>query len=112
MQMQMQIETNKDKSMGITFLESLTGAERHIFYTATEGSSYAEMAKMLKIKVSTVKKHRENICEKLRDILEGECHCRKWGAMGLAWLKFALKTDIIDGHKWVERIKKTPFCRD
>ena len=108
----MQSEINKHEVMGIAFLESLTKAEIDVFYTTIDGNPYEEAAKLLNLKVSTVKKHRENICNKLRDILEGECHCRKWGAMGLAWLKFALKTDIIDGHKWVERIKKTPFCRD
>ena len=79
----MQTKKNKDKSMGITFLESLTGAERHIFYTAVEGSSYAEMAKKLKIKVSTVKKHRENICDKISDLLGGECTCKKASRIAL-----------------------------
>ena len=104
-------DQKKHKSIGISFLESLTSAERNVFYTTIEGNPYEEAAKILNIEVSTVKKHRENICNKLHDILEGNCHCRKWGAIGLAWLKFALKTGIIDGHKWVERIKKTHFCR-
>ena len=110
--MQRNPKTNKNELLGVQFLKSLTLAERNVFYTTIEGNPYEEAAKLLNLKVSTVKKHRENICNKIRDILKGECHCRKWGAMGLAWFKFALKTDIIDGHKWVERIKKTPFCRD
>ena len=38
----------------------------------TEGYSYLEAAKLLNIKVSTLKKHLENISNKIRDILDGE----------------------------------------
>jgi hypothetical protein len=61
--------------------------------------------------MTTAKKHRENNCNKLRDILEGECICTKTSRIGYGWFKFALKTGIIDGQKWLDRIKESPFCR-
>ena len=71
--MQRNPKTNKNELLGVQFLKSLTLAERNVFYTTIEGNPYEEAAKLLNLKVSTVKKHRENICNKLRDILEGEC---------------------------------------
>lgn len=107
----MQTETIKGQLIGIYFLESLTWTERDVFYSMTEGYSYNEISKLLDIKESTVKKHRENICGKLRNVLEGECTCKKASRVGLSWWRFGLKTGILNGQKWLERAKEAPFCR-
>ena len=109
--MQMNPKTNKNELLGMQFLKSLTLAERNVFYTTIEGNPYEEAAKLLNLKVSTVKKHRENICDKIRDLLGGECTCKKASRVGFSWFKFALKTDIIDGQRWLDRIKEAPHCR-
>ena len=108
----MQPEINKHEAMGIAFLESLTKAEIDVFFSMTEGCSYTETAELLNIKVSTLKKHRENICNKIRDILAGQCSCPITSGVGYNWLKFALAVGILDGQKWLNRLKKKPLCRD
>jgi hypothetical protein len=109
--MQMQLATIRYKLIGIYFLQGLTWTERDVFYSRTEGYSCLETAKLLNIKVSTLKKHRENICNKIRDILDGECTCKKTSRVGLSWFRFALKTGIMDGQRWLERAKNAPLCR-
>ena len=105
----MPVETNKEKLMGIFFLERLTSVEKDVFYSMTEGNSYLEAAKQLNIKVSILKKHRESICDKLRNILEGECNCNKSSRVGLSWFRFAVRTDIIDLRRWLQRAKIPAF---
>jgi len=48
----------------------------------------------------------------MRDIIDGKCSCTKWGTVGFNWVKFGLKTGIIDGYKWVDRVKEKPYCRN
>ena len=108
--MQTQLAKIRDKLIGIYFLQGLTWAERDVFYSMTEGYSYLEAAKLLNIKVSTLKKNLENISNKIRDILDGECTCKKTSNVGLSWFRFALKTGIIDGQRWLERAKNAPFA--
>jgi hypothetical protein len=107
----MEDQKNKDKLIGIAFLESLTPTGKEVFFTLIEGNAYKKCSEILNIKVSTVKKHRENICNKIRDLLPGECSCRKWATVGYQWVKFGFKTGIIDGEKWVADVKEKPFYR-
>ena len=109
--MQMQLATIGYKLKGIYFLQGLTWAERNVFYSMTEGYSYLEAAELLNRKVSTLKKHLENISNKIRVILGGECTCKKTSNVGLSWFRFALKTGIMDGQRWLERAKNAPLCR-